>query len=442
MIAAPSSGAGKTTVTLALLRALRNRGVSVSSAKSGPDYIDPVFHSKASGSPCINLDVWAMPDLLLASLATQQSSNKELLIIEAAMGLFDGAADGTGSAADLANKLSLPVVLVVDCSKQAQSVAALVHGFSSFRRRPKTVGIILNRVGSARHEHLLRRALAPLNIPVIGALYKSKELCVPERHLGLVQANEREDLEEFLETAGTLAAKQIELGSLTALARPVAVPALENKSLPDPHILPPFGQRIAIARDIAFAFCYPHLLDTWQAHGATLSFFSPLANEAPETGVDAVYLPGGYPELHGQQLAHAGNFKQGVHSAANNGTFIFGECGGYMTLGESLIDKNGETHEMLGLLPLETSFATRRLHIGYRKLKQISDPVSNASPLPWACDLSAHEFHYASIVREGEASRLFTASDAEDNALTDMGLRRGTIMGSFAHIISRRPSEV
>ncbi|MCX2724227.1 cobyrinate a,c-diamide synthase [Roseibium salinum] len=426
LIAAPSSGAGKTTLTLALLRAFRNQGRNVASAKSGPDYIDPKFHEAASGMPCINLDAWAMPEKTLKTLAAMQAEGRDLLVVEGAMGLFDGAANGRGSAADLAVALGLPVVLVVDCAKQAQSVAALVHGFQSFRPDVKLAGLILNRVGSARHEKMLRSALEPLGTRVLGALPRSADLTLPERHLGLVQAEEHVDLETFLETASSLCAHHVDLAGLSGAAGGLAPADGEHPALPDP-----LGQKIAIARDVAFAFAYPHLLDFWHRQGAELSFFSPLADEAPAPDADAVFLPGGYPELHAGRLAGAGRFKAAMATAAEDGKLIYGECGGYMTLGTGLIDGDGTRHEMLALLPLETSFQTRKRHLGYRQVQVLGG-------LPWQGRLAAHEFHYASIVSEGSAERLFSAEDAEGNTVPDMGLRIGSVMGSFAHVISRR----
>ncbi|MBS8262410.1 cobyrinate a,c-diamide synthase [Roseibium polysiphoniae] len=429
LIAAPQSGAGKTTVTLALLRALRNRGTAVASAKSGPDYIDPKFHEAASGSPCINLDAWAMPISQIRTLACDQANGAELLVIEGAMGLFDGAANGRGSAADLAAALGIPVVMVIDCSKQAQSVAALVSGFQHFRKDLSIAGLILNRVGSARHEAMLRRALEPLAIPVLGALPRDDRLAVPERHLGLVQAGEHDELEQFLDEAADLCANQIDLDGLQQAAGSIA-----HHATTDRDTLPPFGQRIAIARDVAFSFAYPHLLDGWKKAGAELSFFSPLEDQPPQSDADAIYLPGGYPELHAGKLSAASIFKTAMQQSAERGTLIYGECGGYMTLGDGLVDAKGKRHEMLGLLPLETSFADRKRHLGYRVLTPLGR-------LPWTQTLSAHEFHYASTVREGRAERLFSAMDAEGAQLADLGLRIGSVMGSFAHVIAARSED-
>jgi len=365
VVAAPHSGSGKTVVTLGVLRALRDAGRTLAPAKAGPDYIDPAFHAAASGEPCINLDPWAMRPELLRTLAVDRCSGR-LLVAEAMMGLFDGAADGTGSAADLAALLGLPVVFVVDASRMAQSVAALVAGYRNHRNDLDFAGVILNRVGSARHEAMLRAALKPLDIAVLGVVPGDRNLALPERHLGLVQATEHGALEAFIAHAGTVMARNCDMEALGTLSRrPIPGEA------PVPR-LPPLGQRIAIARDVAFAFSYPHLLEGWRAQGAELSSFSPLVDEAPAPDADAVFLPGGYPELHAGTITGATRFKTGMVAARDRGTAIYGECGGYMVLGEGLTDADGTRHSMLGFLPVETSFAARKRHLGYRRLRAVA----------------------------------------------------------------------
>lgn len=415
LVAAPASGSGKTTVSLGLLRALARRGLAVRGAKSGPDYIDPRFHEAAAGRPCVNLDAWAMGPARLRALA----GGEGMLVVEGAMGLFDGAPpDGAGSAAELARLLGLPVVLVVDAARMAQSVGPLVAGFARADPAVRVAGVVLNRVGSARHHATLVRAVEREGLPVLGALPRSGDLAHPSRHLGLVQAGERPDLDAFLERAADLVERHCDLGALVALAQgePLA-------PCPGPRVPPP-ARRIAIARDAAFAFAYPHLLADWRAGGAEVATFSPLADEAvPEA--DLVYLPGGYPELHAGRLAAASRFLSSLRAAAARGA-VWGECGGYMVLGEALTDAEGAVHRMAGLLPVETSFAARRLHLGYRVVE------AEAGPFPgrWA----AHEFHYATVLRE-EGEPLFRAWDAEGVRLAPMGLRRGRVAGSFAHLI-------
>lgn len=421
VIAAPASGSGKTLLTLALLRALKNRGVSAAGAKSGPDYIDPRFHEAACGHPSVNLDAWAMPREQLVYLAARQPG--DLLIVEGAMGAVDGAGpEGSGSVADLAVTLGLPLIVVLDIARQGHSAVLPVAGLRALRPDLPLAGVILNRVGSPRHEMMARTALAETGVPVLGAIARHASLAMPERHLGLVQAGEHADLEAFLENAAGVVGNSADLDALVAAAAPL------SKSDSAAH-LPPLGQRIAIARDIAFSFAYPHLLQGWREQGAELSFFSPLADETPGSDCDAIYLPGGYPELHGETLSAASHFAAAMRSAAQSSKLIYGECGGYMTLGNAIIDADGNSHEMLDLLPVETSFATRKLHLGYRRFT----PLPGA---PWSTPLLGHEFHYSTVVKEGSTDRLFAASDAFEEKLAPMGFRSGSVCGSYAHIIA------
>jgi cobyrinic acid a,c-diamide synthase len=426
LVAAPHSGSGKTTLTLGLLRALRDRGVELAPAKAGPDYIDPAFHTAASGKTCINLDPWAMRPELIRILAERHAAGDRLLAVEGMMGLFDAAADGRGSPADLAAMLGLPVIFVVDCARMAHSIAALVDGFNRHRPDVLMAGVILNRAGSAKHEEMLRDALAPSGVPVLGAVRHDKTLELPSRHLGLVQASEHERLESFITDAAFAVTVGVDLDRIAALT---AVRGDEAVTAAVPR-LPPLGQRMAIARDAAFGFAYPHLLRGWQRQGAELSFFSPLADEAPPEDADAVYLPGGYPELHAGKIAAATGFLGGLKAAANAGKPVYGECGGYMVLGEGLVDAEGKRHEMAGLLPLVTSYAKRHRHLGYRRLT----PLAGS---PWPQPLTAHEFHYSTVVSEGGGERLFSCKDARGTDHGEAGLTRGSVCGSYMHVIDR-----
>ena len=433
VIAAPNSGSGKTVVTLGLLRALRRAGVDVASAKVGPDYIDPRFHAAASGRPCRNLDPWAMRPDTLARLADRTA---ELLVVEGVMGLFDGAADGTGSTAALAALAGWPVVLVLDVARQGPSAAAVLHGFRSYRDDVSVAGVILNRVGSDSHEAMIRAALEPMGVPVLGAVRRDAALDLPSRHLGLVQAEEHGDLDAFLDRAAAVLGAAVELGALRALARPArfaAQDAAQDAGLGAGFALPPLGQRTAIAADAAFAFAYPHLLEDWRAQGAELLPFSPLADAAPDAGADAVFLPGGYPELHAERLAGNRRFLDGLRAAAARGAAVYGECGGYMVLGEALEDADGVGHAMAGLLPVATSFARRRLHLGYRRAVTLADSALG----PKGTELRGHEFHYASVVSDGAGEPLFRVSDARGDALGALGSRRGSVCGSFVHVVDR-----
>jgi cobyrinic acid a,c-diamide synthase len=416
IFAAPASGSGKTTVTLGVLRALARAGHPIKSAKSGPDYIDPRFHTAASGSDCVNLDAWAMTPERVMALATVPTDAATLLI-EGAMGLFDGAPPmGKGSSADLARILQIPVVLIIDCGRMAGSVAALASGFIGHDPQVAVAGVILNNVGSARHEVMLRNALSAHDIQIFGAVPRDKGLSHPSRHLGLEQAQERPDLDAFLDHAADVMDAHLDMAALQALATPM--PQTTAKRLPPP------AQTIAVAHDRAFGFHYPHMLDDWRDQGAEISLFSALADD-PVPTADFVFLPGGYPELHAGTLAANQTFMKSLRFAAQTSD-IYGECGGYMTLGEGLIDADGTRHQMAGLLQLETSFAARKLHLGYRNIIATDGPIRGV----W----KAHEFHYATTIR-AEGTQLFTAQDATGTTLPDMGLINGRVQGSFAHII-------
>jgi cobyrinic acid a,c-diamide synthase len=426
IVAAPASGSGKTLVTLALLRCLRQRGLAVASIKVGPDYIDPAFHAAASGRPCLNLDAWAMRPQTLAALAARAGTNAELVIGEGVMGLFDGASDGSGSTAEVAIATGWPVVLVVDAKGMAASAAALVHGFTDYRPDLPVAGVIFNRVGGARHAALLAEACAPLGVAVLGALPQAPELALPDRHLGLVQAAEHPELEAFLTRAAELADRHLDIEAVIACTKPCRL-APETLA----PVLPPLGQRIAVARDIAFAFAYPFVLDGWRAAGAEIAPFSPLGDEAPDPKADAVYLPGGYPELHAARLAANARFLEGLGAAAARGAVVYGECGGYMALGRGLVDARGRRHALAGLLPVETSFAEPGLHLGYREAELVA-----AGPLgPAGARFRGHEFHFASLVAgEGEAP-LFHCRDSRGAEIGTLGGRAGTVMGSFLHLV-------
>ncbi|MFV1849622.1 MAG: cobyrinate a,c-diamide synthase [Porticoccaceae bacterium] len=435
IIAAPSSNSGKTVVTLALLRVLTRKGHTIAAAKTGPDYIDPAFQAAACRANCINLDPWAMRADQITALASAHADGKEFLMCEGVMGLFDGAANGSGSTADLAAQTGWPVVLVVDVKGQSASAAALISGFANFRDDINVAGVILNKVGSTRHSQMIIDACKTHlpDLPILGAVRRSEDLILPERHLGLVQAGEHPELDAFLDRAADIVAEDVDLDALIALADGLDAQS-DKKSGTDLDVasIKPLGQHIAVARDAAFAFAYPHVLDGWRRAGATISFFSPLADEAPDRDCDAIYLPGGYPELHAETLANAQTFKAAMRDAAARDVVIYGECGGYMTLGRELTDGAGKTHEMLGLLPLVTSFATRRLHLGYREAK-FGMPTAFG---PAGMKMRGHEFHYATTLSEDGMPfcRMTTATGAD---LGPAGLVEGSVFGSFFHMIAQ-----
>jgi cobyrinic acid a,c-diamide synthase len=430
IIAAASSGSGKTTVTLALLTLLKRRGFAVSSCKVGPDYIDPQFHARATGRPCFNLDSWAMRPPTLAHLVRQAMRDAELLIVEGVMGLFDGAPSDAelapGSTAEIVARTKLPVVLVLRAKGIGATAAALLQGLKRHHRDVQVGGVIFNEVGGERHRAMLAQAAARAGLPVLGYLPAFDDIALPSRHLGLVQAREHDSFDRYLDRLCAHFAPHLELDALRALAIAPSVAQTEPA-----RAVPPLGQRIAVADDVAFGFSYAATLLGWRAAGAEVVRFSPLAGEGPDAAADAIYLPGGYPELHAGTLAANTTFMDGLRHAARKGTTIHGECGGYMTLGEILIDADGNRHAMAGLLPLVTSFAERQLHLGYRQGVLLGDgPLGKAGRA-----FRGHEFHYATVVSEGPGESLFAVEDAACRNLGRQGRRQGSVAGSFLHLI-------
>lgn len=426
MISAPASRTGKTTVVLGLLRALVEDGLTVQPFKSGPDYIDPAFHKAACGRASFNLDSWAMPGALMDTIAAE-ASGADMVVAEGSMGLYDGVASigatGTGSSAELAMRMGWPVVLVVDVSGQAQSAAATALGFARYAPDVTFAGVILNRVASARHESLTRLGMESAGLKVLGVLPRRGDLVLPERHLGLVQAVEHPDLDTAIAGYAGFLREHVDLAELRAAA------GAKEQGMPDSLPAPP-AQRIALANDAAFSFVYPHLLEGWQRAGAEVTHFSPLADEAPDPSADLVWLPGGYPELHAGRLATADTFRAGLARHAETRP-VHGECGGYMTLGEGLIDKDGNRHRMAGLLGLVTSYETRRMNLGYRRAELVA-------PMPGfetGSILRGHEFHYSTIIEQPDAS-LAHVRDAGGALMDQTGSRRGHVSGTFFHLIA------
>ncbi|MCP1908129.1 cobyrinic acid a,c-diamide synthase [Bradyrhizobium elkanii] len=428
VISAPASGVGKTTLTLALARAYRNRGVRVQCLKSGPDYIDPAFHAVATGRASVNIDSWAMAREAIAHLAGR-GADADLVLAEGSMGLFDGVAargvSGTGATADIAEMMGWPVLLVIDPSGQAQTAAAVAAGLRDFRAGVRLAGVVLNRVASARHEALVRSAMEGAGIPVLGSLPRHAEIALPKRHLGLVQAEEQAQIDGLIDEAARFVAEHVDLDAVLKSAE-VWSP---QSAVPSPDITPP-GQRIALARDTAFSFVYPHMLEAWRAAGAEIVTFSPLADEGPDADADVCWLPGGYPELHAGRLAANRRFFGRLRAFAATRP-VHGECGGYMVLGAALTDADGVRHEMAGLLGLETSYAKRRMHLGYR-LAELAAPMPGHGP---GARLRGHEFHYSTIIAQPDTP-LAVVRDATGTIVAETGSRRGCATGTFFHLIA------
>lgn len=425
LISAPSSGTGKTTVMLGLLRALAEDGLKVQPFKSGPDYIDPAFHHAAARRPAFNLDTWAMPPALAGGIS-EQAQGADIVVAEGSMGLFDGVAtrgeNGFGSSAETALMMGWPVVLVIDVGGQAQSAAATALGFKTYNPNLPFAGVILNRCASPRHERLARLGMDKAGVNVLGVLPRRGDLTLPERHLGLIQAVEHPDLEEAITGYATFLREHVDLEAIKSAAR---AGGAKTGTLPKPP-----AQRIALARDAAFSFTYPHLLTGWRNAGAEILPFSPLADEAPDPSADLVWLPGGYPELHAGKLAANQTYLAGLRNHAEIKP-VHGECGGYMALGTALIDKDGTRHKMAGLLGLVTSYEKRKFHLGYRQA------TLNAPMLGFdtGARLRGHEFHYTTILEEPDEP-LAQVGDADGNPVPETGSIKGHVTGTFFHLIA------
>jgi cobyrinic acid a,c-diamide synthase len=406
VIAGTSSGAGKTTVACGLIGALRARGLTVQGFKVGPDYIDPSHHALASGRPGRNLDAFLSGPELIAPLARHGAQGADVAVIEGVMGMFDGAS-GRGelaSTAHVAKLLRAPVLLVLDASAMARSAAAIVHGYTTFDPDVNVAGVIFNRVGSDHHEQLLREALEPLGIPVVGALRRDERIAAPERHLGLVPAGEREaSARAALETLAEAMSRCVDLDGIARIAR--GAPELEGavwsglSDDPPAAYAAPTGMgsvaasvRVALAAGPAFSFHYEENLELLRAAGAELVPFDPLSDEALPADTDALLLAGGFPEVYGAELAANTTLRADVAAFAASGRPVLAECGGLLYLSEEL-----DGHEMCGALALRARM-TERLALGYREAVALTST-------PWLAAgerVRGHEFHYTQVEPAGD----------------------------------------
>ena len=406
-MAGVSSGVGKTTVATGLMAALRSRGVRVSAAKVGPDFIDPGYHALATGRPGRNLDTWICGEAALLPLAARAALDSDVLIVEGVMGLFDGAAtDGPdASTASVARMLDAPVVLVVDASAMSRSVAAIVHGFATFDPDVRLAGVILNRVGSPGHLERLTEALGPVGVPVLGSLRRDDSVTWRDRHLGLVPVAERPDaVGAALDRLAATVASGIDLDAVMALAR--SAPSLTAGPVPLPE--PVASARVAVAGGPAFTFVYRDNLEALCAAGAELESFDPLADRALPPDCQAVYVGGGFPEVYAAALGANSELLSDVRARMADGLVVWAECGGLLWLAQSL-DGVG----LVGAIPAVASM-TPKLSLGYAVAR-----VAQVSPLAGVgCVLRGHEFHYSTVAPPGDA--------------LEMTSRHGTRTGGYA----------
>lgn len=407
IIAGERSGAGKTTVTLGILAALRQRFSRVQSFKVGPDYIDPMFHHSVTGRPCYNLDpILTSPAYVQASFA-YHSRDAEGVLVEGVMGLFDGATgvDDTASTAQIARLLNLPVLLVIDCSHLSRSVAALVQGYRSFDPRVQIAGVVLNRVGSDRHLELLQAAIAPLNCPIVGVLHRQQEIMIPDRHLGLVPTAELPGLYQVVSQLAALVDRSFDWDWLRSRITRSGKGVGQDGATP-PHPLaaagiqqPPMSRaRIGVARDRAFSFYYPDNLEILESLGAEMVSWSPLEDRELPQGIQGMYFGGGFPEVFAAQLAANKPMREQVRQAVQAGMPVYGECGGLMYLCDRMVDFEGASWPMVGVLPT-TGVMGKRLTLGYRRATARRDsPLMASGTQVWG-----HEFHRSTLTTPPEA---------------------------------------
>jgi cobyrinic acid a,c-diamide synthase len=429
IIAAPASGHGKSTVATGLMAALAATR-HVQGFKVGPDYIDPMYHTAATGRPSRNLDAWMLPPAAVQHVFARAAATAGLSIIEGVMGFFDGASADPldGSTAQMALLLAAPVILVVDCSHMSVSAAAIVHGFHTFMSKVNIAGVICNRVGGERHAAWLREAITQYGVPVLGCLPHLPDLAIPERHLGLLTVAERPHaVQTFLAGAREAMARYVDLEAVVGLAE-AAPPLPDNAGLPAASS--DVVVRIGVARDEAFCFYYADNLDALRAAGAEVVLFSPLRDAALPPGISGLYFGGGYPEIYAAALSANRPLLAAVREAHAHGMPIYAECGGLMYLTEALEDAEGKHHPMVGIVP-GVCRMERRLTMGYREVRLATDGLLGAA----GQRLRGHEFHYSTWQRPEAAPPAYTVQPRFlPEELRDEGFACGNLHASYIHM--------
>ncbi len=423
VIAGERSGAGKTTVTLALLAALKRRNLQVRSFKAGPDYIDPMFHRHVTGQACYNLDPVLTSEAYVQQCFAQRAG--EYAIVEGVMGLFDGAAGQKefASTAHIARLLDLPILLVVDCSRLSYSVAAIVHGYRSLDSRLKFAGVVLNRVGSDRHLELLKSALEPLEIPILGVLRRQDSIEIPDRHLGLVPTDELPGLNELIDRLAQLGETCFDWSLILPLISPGRDVPRNVSSIVENVDRP----QIAIARDAAFNFYYEDNLELLKQSGADLIEWSPLKDDLPDD-IHGLYFGGGFPEMFAATLSENRSTLKSIQTAIQSGTPTYAECGGLMYLGENIVDFSGDTFSMVGAIPTTTVMGSR-LTLGYRRAVTLQDsPIVAQNTI-----VHGHEFHRSTTTIAPEQP-LFELTGLTRSKIEFDGWRSPNLHASYLHL--------
>jgi cobyrinic acid a,c-diamide synthase len=434
VIAGTGSGAGKTTATLGLMAALRRRGLLVQGFKCGPDYIDPTYHTAVTGRVSRNLDTWMTSPDTMREIFLNGSEEADISVIEGVMGLYDGKdpLSNRGSTAEIAALLECPVLLVVNAQSMARSAAAIVKGFQLFDERVSIVGVIVNKCGSPGHYQLVKAAIEQeCGIPVVGWLGRDERLAIPERHLGLVPAIERGELNPLFEHAADIVEANVDVDAVMALAH--ISPEL---TWPEQRLLgrPPYTVNegkplIAVAKDAAFNFYYPENLELLQQYGADLAYFSPLAGQPIPLNADGLYIGGGFPEEFAAELAAHEHIKADLRSRAAAGLPVFAECGGYMYLCRSITDRGGRTHEMAGLIPADIHMRQKLSALGYREARALADCLL----LHEGEVIRGHEFHYSALTAHSDPYPYAYETKGLRGAGPE-GYRKANILAGYTHV--------
>jgi len=432
VVAGQSSGVGKTTITVGLNAALTRQGYRVQPFKCGPDYIDPMYHTRAAGNVCRNLDTWMLPKARVMHSFAQASQDANMALIEGVMGLYDGyeATTERGSTAEIAKLLGAPVILVINAAKMARSVGAIALGYCNFDPAVQIGGVICNNVGSERHARWVKEAVESVGLPVLGCIPRNQELHIPERHLGLLTAIEREaEVTTFLAQSADLIEKYIDLEKVWSLAHSAKSLVVEHEEVvPSKHNHP---VKIAVARDEAFSFYYEDNFDYLRAAGATLCEFSPLHDDCLPEEIGAIYLGGGYPELYAAQLSQNQPMMKSLRQAAGNGMPIYAECGGLMLLTDSLVDTEGNAHLMLGILPGKVVMG-KRVRLGYREVTALQDtPLLNRGET-----VRGHEFHYSDwqVPANHKFETAYEVTPRNQESAWQEGAIMDNVMASYVHL--------
>uniref|UniRef100_UPI000472A7A6 cobyrinate a,c-diamide synthase n=1 Tax=Paenibacillus maysiensis TaxID=1155954 RepID=UPI000472A7A6 len=434
-------GAGKTTVTLGLMKAFADSGLRVQGFKCGPDYIDPTYHTAATGTPSRNLDSWMTSPDTVRETFIRASEGADISVIEGVMGLYDGKdpLSNTGSTAEIAMLTDSPVLLVVDVRSMARSAAAIVLGFQRLEPKLRIAGVIVNRCGSQGHYGIVKKAIEQeCGIPVLGWLQRDDGLDIPERHLGLVPAVERGELEPLFQRVAELIRAGTDLDALRALADsapPLSLPAhpLFSTDRLSSEKQAEAGERpvIAVARDAAFNFYYPENLDLLRQSGAELSFFSPLAGERVPEGTSGLYLGGGFPEEFAADIAANTGFLEDIRNAVSRDMPVFAECGGYMVLARTLTDRSGAVHSMAEVIPSDVRMQDKRAALGYREATALQDCLL----LEAGETIRGHEFHYSVMAYDESASPFPYAYQTKGmRGLQSEGYAKGNLLAAYTHI--------